>query len=99
MLETTLHPEQLADAAKRIEKKLRNAKPSKKKTFHTWEDAEQYQKQTRRYPVVQKISADTGDRKDDYFELVKSFPSLREAQNFIAGKRKYLIWYCPRVFD
>ena len=66
-----------------------------KTTFHTREAVIRYIKKTESYPVVKKRKADSGNAKDDYFELVQSFPSLLDARGFIATRLNCLIWYVP----
>ena len=88
------------------------AKPTKKsKTrFRNWQDVGVYMKTMRKYPVVKKIKASSGEPKDDHFELIRAFKELKEAQAFISSpagfkandpkvqeRLSYLIWYLPEV--
>ena len=68
--------------------------------FKNANDVRKYMTKTGQIPVVQKIKAKPrSDRKhhpaDDYFELVESFPTYEEAQQFIEGKLSLLIWSVP----
>ena len=83
---------------------------SKKKpqVFRTWQDVGTYMKTMKKLPVVKKIKAESDDPKEDTFQLVKAFATLKAAQDFISsptGFRKndpevikrlsYLLWYLP----
>ena len=87
-------------------------KPTKKaKTrFRNWQDVGLYMQEMKKYPVVKKIKAASGEPKDDTFELVKAFKELKDAQAFISSpagfkandpkvqeRLSYLIWYLPEV--
>ena len=68
--------------------------------FKNANDVKKYMTKTGQIPVVQKIKAKPrSDRKhhpaDDYFELVESFSTYEEAQQFIEGKLSLLIWSVP----
>jgi hypothetical protein len=68
----------------------------KKTTFHTRQDIVRFMKRTGTYPIVRKRKADSGNAKEDYFELVKSFKKLTDARAFISTRLNYLIWYVPK---
>ena len=68
--------------------------------FKNANDVKKYMTKTGQIPVVQKIKAKPrSDGKhhpaDDYFELVDSFDSYEQAQQFIEGKLSLLIWSVP----
>ena len=92
-----------------------DAKPTKKtKTvFRNWQDVGVYMKTMRKYPVVKKIKASSGEPQDDTFELIRAFKELKDAQAFISSpegfrandpkvqeRLSYLIWYVgPEVLE
>lgn len=68
--------------------------------FKNSNDVKKYMTETGQIPVVRKVKGKPrSDRKhhpaDDYFELVESFPTYEEAQQFIEGKLSLLIWSVP----
>ncbi len=68
--------------------------------FKNANDVKKFMNRTGQVPVVQKRRAKPrSDRKhhpaDDYFELVESFDSYQQAQQFIEGKMNLLIWSVP----
>lgn len=91
------------------------AKPTEKaKTrFRNWQDVGLYMREMKKYPVVKKIKAASGEPKDDTFELVRAFKELKDAQAFISSpegfkkndpevqkRMSYLIWYVgPEVLE
>ena len=83
-------------ATEAVEAAMTATRPKGKKQFHTWEDVGKYMKRTGKHPVVRKRKSDSGEAKDDYFELVKAFPTLDEARDFASGHLNYLIWYVPK---
>ena len=70
--------------------------------FKNANDVKKYMAETGQIPVVRKLKGKPrSDRKhhpaDDYFELVESFPTYEEAQQFIEGKLSLLIWSVPAI--
>lgn len=68
--------------------------------FRNANDVKTFMIKTGQVPVVKKRKAKPrSDRKhhaaDDYFELVESFNSYEQAQQFIEGKLSLLIWSVP----
>ena len=83
-------------ATEAVDAAIEATRPRGKKQFHKWEDVGKYMKRTGKHPVVRKRKADSGEAKDDYFELVKAFPTLDDAREFCSGHLNYLIWYVPK---
>ena len=87
---------------------IRKSKKKKPQIFRNWQDVGTYMKTMKKFPVVKKIKAASGDPKEDTFELIKAFTSLKDAQNFISSptgfhkndpevikRLSYLLWYLP----
>jgi hypothetical protein len=82
-------------------KKVRTGK--RRIIFNNYQDAVAYQTKKKRYPVVRKVRAKSGEAKDDFFELVCDFKTLQDARDWLfdpeaVNKRMTcLIWYDPKV--
>ena len=72
--------------------------------FKTSNDVKKYMTETGQVPVVRKVKGNPrSDKKhhpaDDFFELVESFPTYEDAQQFIKGKLSLLIWSVPTTLS
>lgn len=94
------------------DKVIKKSKKPRKTIFRTYKDAVAHQKATGRYPVVQKVKPLQKDPKEDVFELVCDFKTLKEARDWLSDESaverdknfrvvrtrlNYLIWYDPMV--
>ena len=94
------------------DKAIKKTRKPRKTIFRTYKDAVAYQKANGRYPVVQKVKPLQKDPREDVFELVRDFKTLKEARDWLTDESaverdknfrlvrtrlNYLIWYDPTV--
>ena len=102
-------PQEIVDV---VDKVISKSKKPSKTIFRTYKDAVKYQKSKGRYPVVRKVKPYQKDPKEDVFELVCDFKTLKEAQDWLTDETAVkhdknfrlvktrlncLIWYDPMM--